>query len=346
MGVYRKRDKKTGKLSQKWWIDYYFNGRRVREPVSTSKKEAETVYFQRVNSINENKHPILKKQKNKKIRFVEFSEKYIIEHSKPLKRSFKSDISMLKNLMPFFGDYYIDEIKSYHAVEYRKLRSQEKGKNRSNSVSPTTINRELALLRNMLNLAIEWFELEIKPIKITMVKEEQKERILTQEEIRKIVENAEPPLKYMILIAINTGMRKGEILKLEWNQINLEQGFITITAHKTKSRRIRRIPLNNSTHELLNKLHLVSDDNYIFTNPKTGKPYVDIKKSWTGLLKRLNIKGLRFHDLRHTFATYSLFEQRRRFNLSTGNSGAFKHINNFKIYQSFIGRTAKIGEQF
>jgi hypothetical protein len=83
MSVYKKKNPKTGKLSKKWWIDYRFNGRRIREPISTSKREAEKVLHQRLHSINENKHPILRKRKNKKIKFVDFSEKYIKEHAKP-----------------------------------------------------------------------------------------------------------------------------------------------------------------------------------------------------------------------------------------------------------------------
>ena len=103
MSVYKKKNPKTGKLSKKWWIDYRFNGRRVREPISTSDKEAEKVFHQRLHSINENKHPVLQKRKNKKIKFAAFSEKYITDYSKPNKKSFKCDIARLKALMPYFG---------------------------------------------------------------------------------------------------------------------------------------------------------------------------------------------------------------------------------------------------
>jgi integrase len=310
MSVYRKKNKKTGKLSNKWWIDYYYNGTRVREPVSTSKKQTEKVLVERLNAINENKHPILQKRKNKKIKFENFSEKYITEHSKPLKKSYKCDLSRLKNLIPYFGDLYIDEIRNYHVSEYRKLRMQEKAANKKDLVAPSTINRELGLLRNMLNMASEWHELELKPLKIEMAKEEQKERILSEQEIRLLIDNAEPTLRHLILVALNSGMRKSEILNLEWNQVNLDEGFITLIARKTKSRKIRRIPLNRSLHELFHKLQLCRNGNqYVFENPKTGKPIVDFKRSWKSLLKRLGITGVRFHDLRHTFATYALLKK-------------------------------------
>jgi integrase len=208
-------------------------------------------------------------------------------------------------------------------VEYRKLRMQEKAANKKDLVAPSTINRELGLLRNMLNLASEWYELELKPLKIEMAKEEQKERILSEEEIRLLIENAEPTLGHLILVALNSGMRKNEILNLEWNQVNLDEGFITLIARKTKSRKIRRIPLNRSLMDLFYKLQLRRNGNqYVFENPKTGKPIVDFKRSWKSLLKRLDIKGVRFHDLRHTFATYALLKagtgKKKRFDVSHG----------------------------
>ncbi|MCP4221397.1 MAG: site-specific integrase [bacterium] len=127
----------------------------------------------------------------------------------------------------------------------------------------------------------------MKPLKFDMVREEQKERILTEKEIRLLVENSEPPLRSIILVGLNTGMRKREILDLEWSQVNLENCFITLYASNTKSRRIRRVPLNHSMQELFMKLHLQRNGRkYVFENPKTGKPIVDFKKSWYSLLKR------------------------------------------------------------
>jgi integrase len=114
------------------------------------------------------------------------------------------------------------------------------------------------------------------------------------------------------MVAINTGMRKSEILNLEWDQVNLEGGFITVVAQKSKTRRIRRIPLNHSMSELFYRLNLSRNGNqYVFENPKTGKPIVDFKRSWKNLLKREGITGIRFHDLRHTFATYALLKKGR-----------------------------------
>ena len=158
---------------------------------------------------------------------------------------------------------------------------QEKAANRKNLVNPGTVNREVGLLRSMLNLASEWFDLELKPIKYEMAKEEPKERILSEQEIRRLIENSEAPLKHIILVALNTGMRKSEILNLEWDQVNLKEGFIRIEAQRSKNRKIRVIPLNNSMKEVFYKLHYSRNDSqYVFENPKTGKPFVCINRQW------------------------------------------------------------------
>ena len=106
------------------------------------------------------------------------------------------------------------------------------------------------------------------------------------------------PLRHIIMVAINTGMRKSEILNLEWDHVNLEGGFITVVARKSKTRRIRRIPLNHSMSELFCRLNLSRNGNqYVFENPRTGKPIVDFKRSWQSLLKRLGIKGALFLEM-------------------------------------------------
>jgi integrase len=96
----------------------------------------------------------------------------------------------------------------------------------------------------MLNKAIEWNLLFSNPIgKLTLAKEEPKERILSEKEIPKLINLANDPLKSIILVALNTGMRLGEILNLEWAQVNLGSKTIFIPIKKAKSRKIRRIPL-------------------------------------------------------------------------------------------------------
>ena len=97
-------------------------------------------------------------------------------------------------------------------------------------------------------------------------------------------------------------MRRAEILNLQWDQIDFNRRRIKV--EKTKSGRVRYIPINEALFNELCRLKSVSGENpYVFTNPRTGEQYIDMKTGFKGACGRAKIKGLRFHDLRHTFAS-------------------------------------------
>jgi integrase len=99
-------------------------------------------------------------------------------------------------------------------------------------------------------------------------------------------------------------MRKGEILNLKWNSINLNERIIET---RSKTKEIRIIAINDELYKMLSRLSLKRDGrSYVFENPVTGKPYTDNKTAWRFLLRRAGIEDFRFHDLRHCFASYAL----------------------------------------
>ena len=115
-----------------------------------------------------------------------------------------------------------------------------------------------------------------------------------------------PYLKPILITALNTGMRKNEILTLRWTNIDPETKVITLEHTNTKTKKTRRIPINSVLRKLLLEQRLKSGGNeYIFLSP-TGNPYKrhdSIKGAYERLCKKAGITGLRFHDLRHTAAT-------------------------------------------
>ena len=110
-------------------------------------------------------------------------------------------------------------------------------------------------------------------------------------------------LEPLIVLATNTGMRRGEIFSLEWSNVNLERDFLTVTAGNAKSGKGRHIPLNQKAKKvLLNWLDDTNSRGYVFKTSE-GEPLKDIKKAWGNLLKEAVIDDFRFHDLRHHFAS-------------------------------------------
>ena len=172
-------------------------------------------------------------------------------------------------------------------------------------VTKSTINRELTIMKKMFNLAIDWKltnENPVLKVKIFSEKDTMKERILSEEEEIKLLAESPEYLRPILIVALNTGMRRGEILNLRWKQVDLNKRRIKV--ENTKSGKNRIIPINDYLfQELLKVMAQNGIGDYVFPNPETGRPYREVKKSFKSACKRAEIDDLRFHDLRHTFAT-------------------------------------------
>ena len=123
-------------------------------------------------------------------------------------------------------------------------------------------------------------------------------RFLTEDEEESLLSRCKGYLLAILITALNTGMRKGEILSLRWTQIR--NGFIYLS--KTKTNEGRQIPINDTLNSLFQSLprHIKSD--YVFCD-KDGKPYQEVKRSFNTALRKAGIEEFRFHDIRHSFAS-------------------------------------------
>lgn len=287
-----------GRIYQKikngnWYVDYFFNGRRVRQMIGPSKKLAQAVLSKRLTEVAENKHLDVKKEQ--KIKFKDFAHTYLETHAKPNKRSWRtSDEKYLRNLIPVFGENFLYEITP-EAVERYKAQRKEK-------VSVASVNRDLALLKCMFNKAIAWGYASDNPVrKVKLYKENNwRIRYLEKEEIEKLLAASPFTLRAILIVALNTGMRKSEIQNLKWNDVNYERGYITL--YQTKNGEKRFVPINKSVREALLSIRKNPEGAYIFCG-KDGQPF-NFRKSFETALKKSGINGFRFHDCRHTFASH------------------------------------------
>lgn len=284
--------KTTSQGVTRWYIDYRDeSGKRIQKVVkhARSKEEAVIELQVRVQEAFARRNGI--RRRSERIKLCKYSELYLRDYSQTNKRSWKTDKSLLKSLVAFFGDFYLDEITSQH-VELYKARRLTK------HVTRSTVNRELAILRKMLNLAVEWGYLENgKGVRFKLFSEKGnfKERILSKEEEKRLFESSSGHLRPVLVIALQTGMRLGEILSLRWDQVDLEERMIRV--ERTKSGKLRFVPVNDVLlEELLRLKRERGKGDEIF-------PWKSVKTSFKGACKRAGIEDLRFHDLRHTFAT-------------------------------------------
>jgi integrase len=125
-------------------------------------------------------------------------------------------------------------------------------------------------------------------------------RYLEKEEIRRLVENCNPALKSAVILAVNTGMRHGEIFNLKWHDIDFKRDVICLL--ETKSGQKREVPMNELVKNELIKVRKHPKSPYVFCH-HDGQKVKDVRKSFWTALKKSGIKDFRFHDLRHTAAS-------------------------------------------
>ncbi len=283
MAIFKKNDN--------WYIDYYVNGRRKREKVGPNRRQAELVFQKRQVQIAEDKFFDIKRAK--KVLFDDFAKMYLEVYSKPNKRSWTRDRTCIDHLKEFFGGKYLHEMLPLDIEEYKK--------SRIGKVSPRTVNIELSCLRAMFNKAISWSKAVQNPVKhVKMLSEKNRRlRYLQEDEMERLIANCPDYLRPIVMMALNTGMRKGEILNLKWEDVEMGTRIIYVVNTKTDEK--REIPVNTILHAMLIDLR-TKNDTYVFPND-AGEPYVDIRKGFRTAIEKSGIENFRFHDLRHTFAS-------------------------------------------
>jgi len=282
MGIYKR--------SGTWYIDYYFDGYRMREAIGSNRKMAEKVLAKRQVQIAEDKFLDVKRKPDFKL--DQLVDKYM-SYAKTNKLSWDRDRCSIKHLKAFFGNIKLSEVSPLMLEEYKNHRREK--------AAPATVNRELSCFKHMFTKAIQWEMALTNPVKMIRMLKENNERLryLSVEEINSLLEHAVDYIKPIIITALYTGMRRGEILKLKWNEVDLKERIIFV--RNTKSGKNREIPMSDIVYNTIEAMPSCSA--YIFTNDE-GKQIHDFRGAFKKAVKKAGIFDFTFHDLRHTFASH------------------------------------------
>ena len=277
-----------------WYISFYEpTGRRVKRRIGPSKKVAEAALCKVEVAIAEGKYLELKKQN--KTKFEDFLEEYYRLHCAGLKSCRKTHDTYRKQFKEIFKGKFLNEITVYDIEQYKTQRRQE--------VAVATVNRSMSFLRCLFNKAIDWGRYEgFNPVsKVKFFKENNARlRYLEKEEIARLLSFCDGNLKAIVSLALNTGMRRGEIFDMKWEYVDFRVRVIYLL--DTKSGETREIPMNDEVVKILSGIKKHSNSPYVFWT-KNGKRIDDIRKSFWTALGKSGIKEFHFHDLRHTFAS-------------------------------------------
>ena len=292
------------KDSAVWWASFTGpSGTRVRRPTGTTdRKEADALEAKwKVETFKQQQW-----DEEPEKTFDEVMVYYLNQRNQS--RSFKDLRLIVKQLRKTFDGCVMNSLRARDVSEYIGARKNQ-------GMANASVNRELEVLSaaiNLVNRDLEW-SLPNPVVGRKLKEPEGRVRWLTYEEAEALLKAARqskiaPHLADFIAIALNTGMRKAEILSMEWNRVNLQEGVMHLEGKHTKSGRRRSVPVNKLARDALIRrmsfrAEYCPDSPWVFCN-STGERIQDVKTSFHTACRRAGIEDFRIHDLRHTCAAW------------------------------------------
>jgi len=293
-----------GKKGVTYRIDYIDpDGKRIRE-MFKKRKDANAELGKRVSLIAEGRYLDVKQDYTTTLKELLTKYEENFKHQASYKRWKRF---CLANFKEYFGaETRLVNIRYVDLETYRNHLKQKLTKKKTIRAD-ATVNREMSCLHHIFTKAVEWELIERNPFdrgKSLILKENNKRlRFLSEEEITKLLDGCPKYLKPVVECALNTGMRRGEILNLKWNQI--KDGLIYLEGQMTKTKEPRQVPINDDLSQVFREIRKEKQlrSEYVFFRMR-GKPMHSVKRGFKAALERAGIEDFKFHDLRHTFSSH------------------------------------------
>lgn len=277
------------KRGRVWWSYVWVDGvRHAKSTGTTNRRVAEKIDQQFKDELTLARLGVAVPQPE--MLFADLAARFLAEGSLKLWHR-----ERLKMLLPYFAGTPIGRISRGLVREYRVHRHAQK------QISDTTVNRDLEALRHFLYWAVDEGLLAANPLaRMPLVRERRKPRmVMSVAEEAKLLGAAAPHLRAIIIAALDSGMRRGELLGQRWDHLDLGRGLLSVTRSKTAGGEGREIPLTRRLQALL--AASAQPRGLVFTFK--GQPVRAIKTAWKAAMRRAGIRYYRFHDLRHAFNT-------------------------------------------
>lgn len=245
------------------------------ESIGPSKREAEAVLAKRLTQIREGK--FFETSAGTRTTYTELIDRYLTYGKTAKKpRTHQLDHGLARQLRVAFGTLTLKDLTPQRVLQYVDAQLQA-GK------APSTVNSHLAFLKHSFSKAVEWgllreSENQVGTIKRPFQIKNARTRFLTAEEIDRLVSVASPLWRQLILLAVHTGMRKGEILTLRKDYLYLDEGVLLLPSGTTKDRDSRPVYLNEVAIGVLREILVEHGrqqitSSWVFHNPRTGTHY-------------------------------------------------------------------------
>jgi integrase len=284
MGIYRRKD------SSYWWFLFVRKGLRITGSTEvTDKKLAQAIYEKKLGDFVGAKEGVRPPTTTLKELIGAWTD-----YAKANKRSWEDDVSHCRVALEFFGNIKASEITQQRVEQFRAHRKA--------FVGEATINRACAILKAMFNAGVRWGLVRGNPfvgIKFYNESERARTRYLSESERRRLIEACRPDLKAFVIMALKTGLRQAELMRLRWTDVDFSANIFKVAT--SKSGKPRFLPLHPDVVEVLNKQPKASP--YVFPTDDDRQSWSYFRKAWDKAIRQAGIENFRFHDCRHDFGS-------------------------------------------
>lgn len=296
------------KLGNSWWVDFQIDHHRYRKRSPENSRSGALAYEALMRQKLARGESLDRAKREPEQTFEQFAwqwfEDYVVPNNKFSEQRAKKGI-LANHLIPFFGNFSVSEISTHHIEQFKAWQAKQ-------DVSKKTVRNRLTVLSKCLSCAHEWLGLSTALPRIVWPKgPPAKTDYLTPDECELLLKHSEGILREMIMTALRTGMRQGELKGLQWSSVDWQNRSLTVrhsycdvrkTLDTPKSNRERHIPLDIDIFEMLYR-----------RRERTGYVFRDGNKAWNSprlnarlamVCKRAGLRKITWHVLRHTFASH------------------------------------------
>lgn len=283
------------KRGSTWWVKFTApNGQFIRRSARTTDRRLAQEFHDRLRSES---WRVVQLGAKPRVAWQKAVLRWMSE-KQGCKRSLDKDVLLFRWLHTHLGDCYLDEIDRDRVADITQRKLAE-------GVKPSTVNRHLALVRAVLRCAErEWDWLEKAPYIRFLPEQKHRVRWLSREEAEKVLAELPVHLAEMMRFSLATGLREKNVTQLKWAQVDRSRRCAWIHADEAKGKKAIAVPLNEDAIAVLGRQER-NCPTYVFTY--RGKPVWRANNhAWRKALKRADISNFRWHDLRHTWASWHI----------------------------------------
>lgn len=301
-----------------WCIKYKgLDGRWHRERTEAqTKDQAQRLLSSRLSELAEAKEKGLQSiEQRRPVTFEKFVDvEYMPAMAPPARRKSTHDRDKLlfKNVKDTFGSLILGAISTAEIEKYFAKRKVSKTC-RGTPPSPAQMNRERQFMSSVLGMAKRWGLVDRNVVEdVRKLREDNaKDRVLSDEEVQSILEKSPEFMRPIIKVAVNTGMRLGEIVGLKWSEVDRRDGEAVLgglirIGSESKGHRVRHVPINADVKAALAGQKPVATEGgfvpFVFVSPRTTEGYLvtSVSLAFAAAAERARVEGVTFHTLRHT----------------------------------------------